>query len=139
MLKMDKVTRNKWIVALVGLLVIELYLSYINRNQPITEPFMSFGRKYNKLALTPIVFILILYLSAKLKYFQRNERGAVIAFSFLLIGFLSNSFSKVVYGRVIDYIPLPWGRTNLADIGVIISILYLSVNLFQDKKIAPDD
>lgn len=38
----------------------------------------------------------------------------------LLAGLLSNALSQILYGRYIDYLPLPWGVSNGADLLIML-------------------
>lgn len=59
------------------------------------------------------------------------------ALQMALLGLFSNVVSTLIYGRVIDYIQMPWFRTNLADWAIIASIIVLAYLIIFPNKKAP--
>lgn len=86
-------------------------------------PFLIF---FSMLAIGFIVMMLI--------RLPENERGLIIAFTFILGGAIGNLVDRVVYGEVIDFLDFYWSRFhwpafNFADgfitVGVMITVYYL--------------
>ena len=83
-----------------------------------------------------IIFSLIAigFIVTMLRRLNRDQTGLITALSFILGGAIGNLIDRIVYGEVIDFLDLYWGRYhwpafNLADsfitIGVVITIYYL--------------
>jgi signal peptidase II len=83
-----------------------------------------------------IIFSLIAigFIVTMLRRLKRDQTGLITALSFILGGAIGNLIDRIVYGEVIDFLDLYWGRYhwpafNLADsfitIGVVITIYYL--------------
>ena len=83
-----------------------------------------------------IIFSLIAigFIVTMLRRLKKDEIGLITALSFILGGAIGNLIDRIVYGEVIDFLDLYWGRYhwpafNLADsfitIGVVITLYYL--------------
>ena len=100
-----------------------LYFNY-TRNSGIIFGLFKNNNLFFIILTLVIIFIVL--------YYYRNK-NLQLGFDFVLAGAFGNLFSRIYYGHVIDFIDFKvWPIFNLADMFVVIGVLYLIIKLWKD-------
>lgn len=100
----------------------------IHKNTAIAFSLPLYGDFALAVAWTALAGILFL----AYKTFDFSKKLAVIAFSLVLGGAISNIIDRILRGAVFDYIDIKiWPVFNIADIAITVGVL--SVIFFYDK------
>ena len=88
------------------------------------------------LILVGIIAILFIYYFLKNKTLSRIEE---VSYSLLIGGIIGNLIDRIIFNNVTDYIGLVFGSYyypvfNLADIGIVVSIIILIILEFRGEK-----
>jgi len=85
------------------------------------------------------ILISIITLLILLYGYQRYKSGyAIIGETLIIAGSLSNILDRILYGGVIDFIVLSYGKHswpvfNIADVAIVIGICIILVSIWRDR------
>ncbi len=133
--------KSPWIIWVGGFFLVSLdqILKYLARTTPHTQVYLIkdwLGWEYFEntgialslplpqwvvLFSTPIILVLVIYL-----LHTTSSLRAQTGFTLILLGALSNYIDRLLFQKTIDYIRIVTGIINIADILIVIGILYLA-------------
>ena len=114
-------------LCLLAILQLVDYLFYSSNIAQINNKFV-FGYIGNNIlaAVIAVIFLILIYL------FIPKSKNIIISYVFLASAVLSNVFERIFYTGVVDYLKIWFIPTfNLADIIIVISLIFISFQIFK--------
>jgi len=114
-------------LCLLAILQLVDYLFYSSNIAQINNKLV-FGYIGNNIlaAVIAVIFLILIYL------FIPKSKNIIISYVFLASAVLSNVFERIFYTGVVDYLKIWFIPTfNLADIIIVISLIFISFQIFK--------
>lgn len=95
-----------------------------------------FGILINKNILIIVNFLILFFLCFKVfEFYKTSNIKLCIIYFVIFLGGSSNLIDRIFYNGVLDYIKiLIWPIFNLADVLIVVGVIFLSINLFYIGK-----
>lgn len=107
---------------------------YYVKNEGAAFSFFS-GKRYLLITISIIVFFV---LSDYIKKNKITKKLEIISLGMIMGGLVGNLIDRLLYSAVIDYLSFiifgyKFAIFNLADIGIVVGIILLFINMSEDK------
>lgn len=125
------------IIAIIIIIVDQLSKYIISQNNYIQNTGIAFGMAQNNTLIILIINIIILSLIMLFIFRKTLKTNLTITLFIILAGGFSNLLDRIFRGYVIDFIDIQivkFPSFNVADIAVVLGILYLIIYVLKQKK-----
>ena len=139
-----------WIIGIIVIIIDQLIkIIVIDKNFTIIPNFLeitytqnsgaAFGIGERKIVLVLSILIILAIIGIILYLVKNNKQINYMPFIFILSGSIANLIDRIFRGYVIDYIDVNlynFPNFNIADIVIVIGIIYFVINIlfYQIKK-----
>ena len=120
------------VILISSVVLVNILISHFIRSQNILFQVNAnpigfwFAGYYSAITLVILISVLAYYLNTFSKSF--------VGISLIITGIYSNFFEKVLYTNVIDYLSISNLYYNLADLEIIIGLIFLNYKIFARKR-----
>lgn len=125
------------IIAII-IIIIDQFLKYIvSKNNYVQNTGIAFGIAQNNTLIILIINIIILSLIMLFILKKTLKTNLIIPLFIILAGGFSNLLDRIFRGYVIDFIDIQivkFPNFNVADIAVVLGILYLIIYVLKQKS-----
>lgn len=125
------------IIAIIIIIIDQLSKYIISQNNYIQNTGIAFGMAQNNTFIILIINIIILSLIMLFIFRKTLKTNLTITLFIILAGGFSNLLDRIFREYVIDFIDIQivkFPSFNVADISVVIGILYLIIYVLKQKK-----
>lgn len=125
------------IIAIIIIIIDQLSKYIISQNNYIQNTGIAFGMAQNNTFIILIINIIILSLIMLFIFRKTLKTNLTITLFIILAGGFSNLLDRIFREYVIDFIDIQivkFPSFNVADISVVLGILYLIIYVLKQKK-----